>query len=68
MIAAHLPHIPQIPERDVLRVLPVRGFFTMHSIYTALIENPVRNSFACRSRDGHSNHMNRSLLVRQAGQ
>ena len=40
----------------------------MHSIYTALIENPVRNSFACRSRDGHSNHMNRSLLVRQAGQ
>ena len=39
MIAAHLPHIPRIPEWDVRRGLPIRGFFTMHDICTALTEN-----------------------------
>ena len=39
MIAAHLPHIPRIPEWDVRRGLPIRGFFTMHDIFTALIGN-----------------------------
>ena len=39
MIAAHLPHIPRIPEWDVRRGLSIRGFFTMHDICTALTEN-----------------------------
>ena len=39
MIAAHLPHIPRIPEWDVRRGLPIRGFFTMPDICTALTEN-----------------------------
>ncbi|MFR5934758.1 MAG: hypothetical protein ACLUGU_03560 [Alistipes shahii] len=39
MIVAHLPHIPRIPEWDVRRGLPIRGFFTMHDICTALTED-----------------------------
>ena len=39
MIAAHLPHIPRIPEWDVRRGLPIRGFFTMHGICSATIKN-----------------------------
>ena len=39
MIAAHLPHIPRIPEWNVRRGLPIRGFFTMHGICSATIKN-----------------------------
>ena len=39
MIAAHLPHIPRIPGWVVLGGRPIRGFFTMHDICTALTED-----------------------------
>ncbi len=51
MIAAHLPHIPQIPEWDVPQVLPIRGFFTMHDICTALIKiGSLRQDKTCSSK------------------